>query len=132
MHQLHRFPSYYAHQIIAQHVEICLVEPVAKNSYADSRGNGGYSHSDQVPNGELDNTVTHHHEIHYAKHTYGAQEDCTIGQPLKLLALFTAKDALGLKERVESIDKELQKRFFARPEARILTSLPGMGPILGA
>ena len=24
------------------------------------------------------------------------------------------------------------KRFFARPEARILTSLPGMGPILGA
>jgi hypothetical protein len=43
-----------------------------------------------------------------------------------------AKDILALKERVESIDKELQKRFFARPEARILTSLPGMGPILGA
>jgi transposase len=43
-----------------------------------------------------------------------------------------AKDVLGLKERVESIDEELQKRFFARPEARILTSLPGMGPILGA
>jgi len=43
-----------------------------------------------------------------------------------------AKDVLGLKERVESIDEELGKRFFARPEARILTSLPGMGPILGA
>jgi hypothetical protein len=43
-----------------------------------------------------------------------------------------AKDVLGFKERVEGIDKELGKRFFARPEARILTSLPGMGPILGA
>ncbi len=43
-----------------------------------------------------------------------------------------AKDVLGLKERVESIDEEIGQRFFARPEARILTSLPGMGPILGA
>ena len=40
-----------------------------------------------------------------------------------------AKDVLSLKE---SIDEELEKRFFARPEARTLTSLPGMGPILGA
>jgi transposase len=39
---------------------------------------------------------------------------------------------LSLKERIESIDEELRQRFFARPEARILTSLPGMGPILGA
>jgi transposase len=43
-----------------------------------------------------------------------------------------AKDVLSLKERIESIDEELEKRFFARPEARILISLPGMGPILGA
>jgi transposase len=43
-----------------------------------------------------------------------------------------AKDILALKERIESIDEELEKRFFARPEARILTSLPGMGLILGA
>jgi transposase len=43
-----------------------------------------------------------------------------------------AGDVLSLKERIESIDKELQKRFFARPEARVLISLPGMGPILGA
>ena len=43
-----------------------------------------------------------------------------------------AKDILALKERIESIDGELEKRFFARPEARILTSLPGMGLILGA
>ena len=42
-----------------------------------------------------------------------------------------AKDVLGLKERIESIDEEIGQRFFARPEARILTSLPGMGPILG-
>ena len=39
---------------------------------------------------------------------------------------------LTLKERTESIDEEIGQRFFARPEARILNSLPGMGPILGA
>jgi transposase len=43
-----------------------------------------------------------------------------------------AKDVLALKERIESIDEEIGQRFFARPEALILTSLPGMGPILGA
>jgi transposase len=43
-----------------------------------------------------------------------------------------AKDVLGFKERLESIDEEIGQRFFARPEALILTSLPGMGPILGA
>jgi transposase len=43
-----------------------------------------------------------------------------------------AKDVLGFKERIESIDEEIGERFFARPEARILISLPGMGPILGA
>jgi transposase len=43
-----------------------------------------------------------------------------------------AGEILALKERIENIDEELQKRFFARPEARILTSLPGMGSILGA
>jgi transposase len=43
-----------------------------------------------------------------------------------------AKEVLSLKDRIESIDEELKQRFFARPEARILTSLPGMGPILGA
>src|SRR5215203_1519404 len=43
-----------------------------------------------------------------------------------------AKDVLGLKERVESIDEGIGQRFFVRPEARILTSLPGMGPSLGA
>ena len=31
-----------------------------------------------------------------------------------------AKDILALKERIKSIDEELEKRFFARPEARIL------------
>jgi transposase len=43
-----------------------------------------------------------------------------------------ANDVLGFKERIESIDEEIGQRFFARPEARILISLPGMGPILGA
>ena len=43
-----------------------------------------------------------------------------------------AGDVLGLKERLESIDEEIGQRFFARPEARVLISLPGMGAILGA
>ena len=43
-----------------------------------------------------------------------------------------AGEILTLKGRIESIDEEIGERFFARPEARILTSLPGMGPILGA
>jgi transposase len=43
-----------------------------------------------------------------------------------------AKEALAHKGRVAALDRELEKRFFARPEARILTSLPGMGPVLGS
>lgn len=43
-----------------------------------------------------------------------------------------AQEALALKERIQTLDRELGQRFFARPEARILASLPGMGPILGA
>ncbi len=43
-----------------------------------------------------------------------------------------AREVLSFKERIEILDKELEKRFFARPEARILASLPGMGPVLGA
>jgi transposase len=43
-----------------------------------------------------------------------------------------AQEALALKERISTLDRELGQRFFARPEARILTSLPGMGPILGS
>ncbi len=43
-----------------------------------------------------------------------------------------AGEILALKDRIESIDEEIGQRFFARPEAPILTSLPGMGPLLGA
>jgi transposase len=43
-----------------------------------------------------------------------------------------AAEILALKDRIESIDEELGRRFFARPEAPILSSLPGMGPLLGA
>jgi transposase len=43
-----------------------------------------------------------------------------------------AAEALALKESVAALDGEIAGRFFARPEARILSSLPGMGPILGS
>jgi transposase len=43
-----------------------------------------------------------------------------------------AGEILALKDRIEGVDEELGQRFFARPEAPILTSLPGMGALLGA
>ena len=43
-----------------------------------------------------------------------------------------AGEVLALKERVDTLDEELGRRFHERPEAPILSSLPGMGPILGA
>jgi transposase len=43
-----------------------------------------------------------------------------------------AAEILALKDRIESVDQELERRFSARPEAPILTSLPGMGVLLGA
>ncbi len=43
-----------------------------------------------------------------------------------------AEEVLSLKNRIDTLDEELERRFFARPEARIVESLPGMGPILGA
>jgi transposase len=43
-----------------------------------------------------------------------------------------AGEVLALKEGIATLDGELEKRFFARPEARILASLPGMGPVLGS
>jgi transposase len=43
-----------------------------------------------------------------------------------------AEEVLAFKVRIGSIDEEIGQRFFARPEALILNSLPGMGPSLGA
>jgi transposase len=43
-----------------------------------------------------------------------------------------AGEILALKDRIEGIDEELGQRFLARPEAPILSSLPGMGALLGA
>jgi transposase len=43
-----------------------------------------------------------------------------------------AGEVLSLKESLKTLDEELEKRFFAREEARVLTSLPGVGVTLGA
>jgi transposase len=43
-----------------------------------------------------------------------------------------AAEILALKDHIELIDQEIEQRFFDRPEAEILASLPGMGPLLGA
>lgn len=43
-----------------------------------------------------------------------------------------AGEVIALKERVEALEEELGRRFHERPEAPVLLSFPGMGPILGA
>jgi len=48
------------------------------------------------------------------------------------IAAELAGGVLVLKQRIDALDRDLERRFFARPEAQILSSFPGMGPILGA
>ena len=43
-----------------------------------------------------------------------------------------AAQVLSLKQRIATVDEEIEARFFCHPQAAILTSLPGMGPRLGA
>lgn len=43
-----------------------------------------------------------------------------------------ADDVLRLKERIAKLDEDIARHFFAHPQAEILVSLPGMGPLLGA
>ena len=71
---------------------------------------------------------------HKALNAAGSQSVTLPAQDVasRIVAELAAEVLFLNKERIESIDEELEKRFFARPEARILTSLPGMGPILGA
>jgi transposase len=71
-----------------------------------------------------------------AKKALGAANSQSVVLPAEEVAAAIvaelAREVLSLKERLEILDKELAQRFFARPEARILASLPGMGPVLGA
>jgi transposase len=48
------------------------------------------------------------------------------------IAAELATEVLALKESIETLDGELRERFFAREEAQILTSIPGVGVNLGA
>ena len=43
-----------------------------------------------------------------------------------------ADEVLGLDDRLTTATEELEACFFSHPQARIVTSLPGMGPSLGA
>ena len=43
-----------------------------------------------------------------------------------------AGEVLDAKGRIETLDEELRERLFAREEAKIITSLPGMGTVLGS
>ncbi len=43
-----------------------------------------------------------------------------------------AREVLDLKEEIAALDAEIEVRFRAHPTAGVLTSLPGMGALLGA
>ncbi|AKH82074.1 transposase [Streptomyces sp. CNQ-509] len=43
-----------------------------------------------------------------------------------------ATQILALDDRLKQIDKQIRERFRSHPQAEIIESLPGMGPILGA
>jgi hypothetical protein len=40
-----------------------------------------------------------------------------------------AAETLTLKDRIELVDEQIKQRFYDRPEAEILASLPGIGPL---
>jgi Transposase len=42
-----------------------------------------------------------------------------------------AAEILALKDRLEDIDEQIERRFLDRPEAEIHARLPGIGPLLG-
>ena len=71
-----------------------------------------------------------------AQKALGAAESQSVSLPAEEVAASIvaelAREILELKGRLGTLDEELRKRFFAREEAPILVSLPGMGPILGA
>jgi transposase len=43
-----------------------------------------------------------------------------------------ANDLLGLDRRLKDLDKTITQRLASHPQAKIITSLPGMGPLLAA
>lgn len=43
-----------------------------------------------------------------------------------------ASELLRVNQRLAAVDQEISAHFFANPQARIIASLPGMGPRLGA
>ena len=43
-----------------------------------------------------------------------------------------ARELISLRSRLADLDRELSNRFFSHPQAKIVVSLPGMGPLTGA
>jgi transposase len=62
-----------------------------------------------------------------AQRTRVAGQDVAAGIVARLATM-----TMELHDRIAAVDEELQSRFFSHPQAEILTSLPGMGPRLGA
>jgi transposase len=54
------------------------------------------------------------------------------GERAAALVAEMAAELRRLDTRLAALDEEIETRFFSYPQARIITSLPGMGPRLGA
>jgi transposase len=71
-----------------------------------------------------------------AQAALGAAEAQTVRLPAEELGARLAAESAGelvrLNERLRRVDEELEACFFSHSQAKILVSLPGMGPRLGA
>ena len=71
-----------------------------------------------------------------AERALGAAHAQTVRLPAEELGARLAGELAGelvrLNERLHELDEELTSCFFSHPQAKILMSLPGMGPRLGA
>jgi transposase len=63
-----------------------------------------------------------------ASQTVTLPGEATTAQLIKRLA----RQLLDLDREIKDLDKQITNRFRAHPQAKIIESLPGMGPILGA
>jgi transposase len=102
----------------------------------------GYQTPDQIRAAGRDELIAHlrrHRALHVAKLAdtalaAAAQQHLTLpGQDIAAgLAAQLATDLLSLHRRLLEIDKTIAAVFDQHPQAKIIRSLPGMGPLVGA
>jgi transposase len=102
----------------------------------------GYQTPEQIRAAGRDEIIAHlrrHRALHVARAAdtalaAAAQQHITLpGQDIAArLAAQLAADLLGLHRRLLELDKTIAAVFDRHPQAKIIQSLPGMGPLVGA